>query len=230
MPMSMTINIKGHWDGVKHEHILAVLADAVRVLAAHFDSRPAVITVKPGNDQPIALFGSDPTIQLTARQQYWCQYSYQFGHELCHLLTNHNRLKCSPSGHFQIDEIICEAAAIFTVLKLAERWAKDPPWPELAPYATSMESYGQDILSKYTLKPKCSIYDDPQNNALDRDRNGYVAVKLLNLLMIHPEYWRATQSLPMPTSTVTEFLTNWQKVCPEKEAVKALAAIFSAEI
>lgn len=223
------IRLTGEWGNVRHVDLLMVLNDAATVLATNFASKPSHVTVSPSEGPPMALFGSQPTILLNARGRHWCQYAYQFGHELCHVLTNHNRLQATPSGHFQIDEIICETAAIFTVFKLAQKWATNAPYPNWISYAAEFDKYGRNILDGYATKPSV-IYPDPQNNAVDRAKNGYVARKLLPLFLRHPEFWEATQSLPLPTPTVAEFLEKWRRESPEQKAADAIATVLGAEI
>jgi hypothetical protein len=221
----LKITIRGHWGQVQHVDIWAVLNDVANVLVPHFDSPPREVTVKPGENAPMALFGANPTITLTARERYWSKYSYQFGHELCHILTNHNRLRLSPSGSYQVDEIICEAAGIYTVQRLAEKWVSNPPYPYLAGFAEHHRTYASETLRNYSAKPSGPIYSDPVNIPTDRARNGYVAIRLVGLLSANPEYWKATQSLPPPNPSVEDFFREWQKACPHVEAVNALITV-----
>ena len=80
---------------------------------------------------------SDPIfIQLTARDTYWSQFAYQFSHELCHILSDYERLGEGPNGWFH--EAICESASVFTLRRMAERWRTCPPYAGRTDYAESL--------------------------------------------------------------------------------------------
>ena len=58
-------------------------------------------------------------IKLTAKDNYWCQYVYEFAHEFCHVLSNHSRLIGCKNEWFH--EAICELASIFTLRRMSRK-------------------------------------------------------------------------------------------------------------
>jgi hypothetical protein len=87
-------------------------------------------------------------ITLTAQDRYWCQYMYQFSHELCHVATNYDSPLRSPEFGW-LDETICELASWTTLTTLSNRWKVDPPFPTWKGYSSSIEEYRQETIDSY---------------------------------------------------------------------------------
>ena len=77
------------------------------------ESDDPITPYRPSRQGPFTVF-------LAARDDYWCQFAYQFSHELCHVLSDYERLGEGPNGWFH--EAICELASVFTLRRMAERW------------------------------------------------------------------------------------------------------------
>jgi len=227
-PAPIKVKVNGSWGEVTKFQLAPVLQDAAEVLASNFTNTPDEIFVFPREEGPIALFQPPGFIGLSSKGAYWAQHVYQFSHELCHVLTNYGRLQASPSKHFQIDEIVCETASQFTLLKLADKWSTSAPL-DLGWFAPHLRKYANDLQAKYATRSTGLIYADPLHAATDRDKNGYVAVKLLKLFLEKPAYWQATQYYPPPTSTVAEFFSKWRNESVNREATDAIVAILAAE-
>ena len=75
----------GNWGGTSLRAIRGVLTSAAEVLLAGFGSVPdAALHVAPWRRNPQVFHGRRPyQVRLSARDTYWCQYVYQFAHELC---------------------------------------------------------------------------------------------------------------------------------------------------
>ena len=130
---------------------------------------------------------ADPIfIQLTALDLKWAKFAYQFAHELCHALSDYERLKDNPNNWFY--EALCELASVFTLRRMAERWPTRPPYPNWADYAESLASYAQERLSRkehqlpvgmtlpnWLLLEEESLRQDPYQRA----KNAVVAYSLL---------------------------------------------------
>ena len=97
---TVTIEVKGdNWGAAQHQDIKKLLDN----VASHL-TRPlredisAVIQVRKWSDDPRILYRQrgETTYQIRLRgdgQAYWAQYSYQFSHEFCHLLSNYEGLE-----------------------------------------------------------------------------------------------------------------------------------------
>ncbi len=52
------------------------------------------------------------------------QFTYQFAHEFCHVVSGYERLKDNPNSWFH--EAICELASIFTLRRMLSDWKLFP--------------------------------------------------------------------------------------------------------
>ena len=149
---ALTIVVKGNnWGEGKPENI-QVLLDNV---ASHFTRH-----LREGLFETIEIWNSSkgPMIlwRLPGRTKYailldtigtrWAQYSYQFAHEFCHLLSGYDRLKGSANSWFH--ESVCEAASFFVLRSMGVTWRDAPPYPNWRSYAQHLTSYAQLQASK----------------------------------------------------------------------------------
>ena len=155
-------------------------------------------------------------IQLTARDKLWAKFSYQFSHELCHVLSDYERLRENPNNWFH--EAICELASVFTLRRMAERWLTDPPYPHWADYAESLASYVQEhllhkehqlpvglTLSAWLLSEEESLRKDCNQ----REKNAVVSYSLLPLFENEPTGWNAIRNLPDSSAMLRDYLRQW---------------------
>lgn len=155
-------------------------------------------------------------IQLTARDRKWSRFSYQFSHEFCHVLSEHERLKNSPNNWFH--ETICELASVFTLRRMAERWPSNPPYANWADYAESLASYAQERLSRkehqlpegitlsaWLLSEEEGLRKDPYQ----RCKNAVVAYSLLPIFESDPTGWNAIRRLPDSSALFKDYLSDW---------------------
>ena len=116
-------------------------------------------------------------VQLTARDKLWAQFAYQFAHELCHVLSNLERLRGNPNNWFV--EALCELSSVFTLRKMAERWRTQPPYPNWASDAASLAGYTVRTSCQRTLlsfvefhQPTKSSQEDDLREASTRKEFG----------------------------------------------------------
>ena len=216
--------IENNWGGASIEKINELLRDTAshleRLLREPFDG---IIYVKPGptNRDPITLYRpslSGPyTVKLSVRGTYWDQFAYQFSHEYCHVLSGYERLKQNPNNWFH--ETICELASVFTLRRMAERWATHPPYPNWAGYAGSLKSYWQKLLFRQEVQlpegvsPHSWLSDhEPalREDEYQRDKNALVAYQLLPIFENTPTGWNAIRHLPNSTGLLDDYLVDWR--------------------
>lgn len=138
-------------------------------------------------------------IFLTVQDRYWCQYAYQFAHELCHHVINSVYDETSRFGWFE--EALCELASLYCLRKMAEEWNSNPPYEHWRDYSESLTKYANIIIncpnnhvehfSEWLNQNLPSLYKDRYK----RDLNRIVAVKLFDLFFAHPRMWRLIQYL-----------------------------------
>ena len=182
------------WGGSHPSNIEALLTDAARHLIGAFREAPTgnIVVGATANtdDPPITLFRSSRKepyrILLQARGRHWSQFAYQFSHELCHVLSDYERLRGSRNRWFH--EAICELASVFTLRRMAEAWPTHPPYPNWAGYAQSLATYAEDCLSNGERRVPAgttlaawlsSEEEDLRRDCLQRDKNAVVAYSLL---------------------------------------------------
>lgn len=124
------------WGDAHRDDIRKLLEDVashiVRELRDPFEATIRVMNL-PGVNCPRTFFRSTDAlvfeVNLTARDRRWSQFAYQFGHEFCHILSGHDRLRSNPNNWFH--ESLCELASLFVLRRMAERWPFDAPLLEL---------------------------------------------------------------------------------------------------
>ena len=221
--MEVVATRKG-WGSAQPADIEVLLADVASHLIRLFRELPAgTIVVEPTpteSDEPITPYRASRqaafTVFLAARDDYWCQFAYQFSHELCHVLSDYERLREGRNGWFH--EAICELASVFTLRRMAERWLTCPPFSGRSDYAGSLASYAEDLLSqedrrlptgvtlsKWLLSEEGSLREDRYL----RDKNAVVAYSLLPIFESEPAGWNAIRRLPASSAMFMDYLLEW---------------------
>lgn len=171
-------------------------------------------------DDPITLYRADPThpyiVLLQARDTFWAQFSYQFAHEYCHILSGYEGLEDNPNGWFH--EALCELAAVFVLRRMANTWLVDPPYPNRSDYATSLDSYASNLLSRKERQLPVGVTlphwlaneeESLRQDRYQRDKNAVVAYSLLPIFERHPTGWNTIQRLPLSSGLLQEYLRDW---------------------
>ena len=189
---------------------------------------------------PIAFyrsyFGGAPDeykIGLGVTGTYWSQFSYQFGHEFCHLMQNHDTTKNSPNDWFE--EAICELANLWVLKQMSETWAYRAPYGNWVNYRHSLASYARnlqnDTRSEYsgTGAEWLDEWEDRMRNnepgVFNYKRVSQLSYKFLPIFEENPEAWNAVRQMPTSRSKMSEYMQDWyEAVDPEdKIFVEAIA-------
>ena len=179
---------------------------------------------------PRALFDHRPyEIRLTARGNDWSQYIYQFAHELCHVLTNFDRVR--RHRHKWFEESLCEMASLFVLYRLADVWAADLPEGISASrsYASGHAKYARGVEGKYASVLDAGLpawlrsnVAKMEENSTERSLNGVVAVALLRHFWQDPFLWRDCASLNFwdtgNDGTFADFLDSWDAILRSRDA------------
>ena len=226
-PMDRTAEFRltvqnGNWGVTSLTAIRAVLAAAAGVLLEAFGTPPdAAVHVARWDQDPRVFYDMRPyEIRISARDTYWCQYVYQFSHELCHVITGFDRFKEHP--HKWFEESLCELASLFVLHRLAEVWAEEPPphISEASEFAPNHAIYAEGMEEKYRAPPGIALPGWLAANIgtlgadpLRRHLNGVVAVALLDRFRRDPTLWRDCLSLnrwdPRADTTFSDYLESW---------------------
>lgn len=152
----LTIHVEGEgWGSAGRDEVetlLKAVADQLTGGVAHGLVSPIVVSHAAGS--PVTLFAKGPDgeyrVHLSARNRGWAQYVYQFGHELCHILSNYDQRAHDAARRSTqwFEEALCEAAGLYALRSLAARWRTDPPYPGWEAYAPSLASYAERLVSE----------------------------------------------------------------------------------
>lgn len=230
----------GNWGRADVRDIAQVLESAAGELLTHVGSSRGEISIRviPRSGPPKVLYerGVDGqyVIQLSARDERWFQYVFQFSHELCHVLSNFDHKEAIgeakvDEGNQWFEEALCETASLFTLRRLAAVWESNPPTPNWAGYASTFSAYaghlmgqahrqlpaGQSLRDWYAQN-RASLRESPYL----REKNELVAASLLPLFEADPELWRSVAYLnPAKTSAgkpFAHYVADWQAASPDK--------------
>ena len=220
-PPLLTIE-NGNWGATSLRTIRGVLTSAADVLLAAFGRDPdAAIHVAPWRRDPQVFYDQRPyQMRLSGRDTYWCHYVSQFAHELCHVLTNFDRHR--DHKHRWFNEALCEVASLFVLHRLATTWADDPPEgvTEASAFAPNFATYAVRVADRYPCPgdlPQWLADHLPELEAdpYVRERNGVVAVNLLQRFLDDASLWRDCRRLncwdPSANRTFREDLAAWAR-------------------
>lgn len=153
------LQLGGDWGGSASADAAAVI-ECMRTaclagVALISDHQPERLRVddKAGSNPSVWLHTDDPTmawITVIVGTRDWCNLSYQFGHELGHVLCNSWEADAKPRTPCQwVEEALVEAFSLYGLGRMAENWKRSPPFPNNASYAESIRSYRDTLLTHY---------------------------------------------------------------------------------
>ncbi len=227
-PLKFRISPEG-WGDAQPREVEALLQSAAAVLWQHFPDRdsPRFVVVR-GHQGPIVHFKKnaigESVMELDTGDRYWAQFSYQFGHEFCHILANFDN---DWKGNLWFEEMLCETASLFTLRKLAKAWEEAPPFPHWKSFAPAFNRYSDDVMKSRESLSLTGIADyykkhaaALQADATQRPINGAMAAALLPLFEAAPLHWEAItwlNSKPSPPGeTFSEYLEKWATASPNR--------------
>lgn len=240
----------GDWGNADIRDIQRVLESAAGELLAHAGTSGGDINIRviPRSGAPKVLYerGGEGQyiIQLTARDERWPQYVFQFSHELCHVLSNFDHKETTADAKVNesnqwFEESLCETASLFTLRRLATVWETNPPTRNWSSYAAQFSAYALRLMNEpHRHLPAAQLLRDwyAQNQSslssspYLREKNELVATSLLPLFEAHPELWQSITYLnPMKTSAskpFAQYMSDWQTASPDKTLPDQLLALF----
>ncbi|WP_084150665.1 tripartite tricarboxylate transporter substrate-binding protein [Azohydromonas australica] len=237
---------EGGWGNANTRDIRDVLVAVARELQERIPGRPlAPIVVSHSTRSPISLYERGPRgeyqVLLTARDDRWAGYVYEFAHEFCHILGNYDRHPHfqGAGAHQWFEEALCEVSSLYTLQRFAMEWQVDPPSPRLQAYAQELQASADRFLTEKhrRLAPGQTLaawYAENaqrlRSGAYDRDRNEVVATLLLPLFDENPELWEALGylNLDAPGGSFEQYLRTWHDNAPPelRDSISYVMALF----
>lgn len=243
--MSIII-IENNWGTASIENIQKVLESAYTELTSVCATEvtyPIRVKHRIDGDTPLTLYNRSSSgeyvILLAISDMYWDQYAYQFSHELCHILSNHDKNKGNKCRWF--DETICELASLFTLRRMVASWSITPPYQNWADYATKLREYADKYLKSeerampkgHNLQTWFTVHRSQlETNPYNRKLNGLIANILLPVFEHNPIIWRTVIYLNTydlsDNDSFEVFLNKWKQEVPInlQEHVKVISDMF----
>jgi hypothetical protein len=234
------------WGGASVSNIELILQSTARQIWPYAEqSSLCTIQVDRSRTGPIVLYrrgsNGEYLVHLDTQKQYWCQYAFQFAHELCHIICGYKK---GDRSNLWFEESLCETASLFVLRKMTEEWKIKPSFPNWKPYGVEFAKYAQNRLNRYTwpdnlplaqwyAQKKHTLNEDPTN----RPRNVQLASQLLQYFEKDPSLW-ATCSFINHKKTDQEvdfstYLLDWKDNCQtsqQKGFVQQLILSFGLDV
>ena len=173
-------------------------------------------------------------IGLKVTDTYWAQFSYQFGHEFCHILMRHDIThRNNPNGWFY--ESLCELANLWVIRRMGETWAHRAPYDNWAGWRHNLTDYANNwMLSRPEVQYSGTgaewlrRWEDTMRDNLTT--SDYATLAQLSYTFLHifedtPEAWNAVRQIPGSRKKMSEFMKDWHKNVDsqDKRFVEAIA-------
>lgn len=246
-PAALTLDLTAEWGGASRDDVEKVLRSAAAPLLEHAGPRPlAPVMVRRREGAPMVLYDKGPNgqfqVRLNTADRFWCQYAYQFSHEMGHLLTNYDRRE--PGPHIWFDEALCETASLFALRRMAVVWKTAPPYPNWKDFAPRFDEYVDRLLAERRRRlpsdRTMSQWFAEREDALRRQReltddSRLVAAYLLPLFEDEPAGWAAmaTYNLGRDDGKLSfhKFLAAWRERAPgaQRPFIGKLEKLFGFE-
>ena len=220
----------GEWGDFKNEDVKFLLSNVAQHFLKHFDTRSFIrlrvhckahlLSGKvecprwwnPGHEHRITLCTSD-----------FCQWSFQFTHELCHIVSNYDRMHYKENLWFQ--EALCDLASFFTLRQLAAS-CREPHPSNWTWFSNAIQNYARTIVDRDEFKLQTNISfpawfaaNEPslRVDRYQRAKNGLIALQLLPIVEKNPENWASIGYLPDFRREFARFLAEWGLRCLENQ-------------
>ena len=171
-------------------HVDIWLTDAIG--RPHFSSKNVVILQSDTNPM-CSEGGICHIINLTTKENYWCQWVYQFAHEYCHHLIN-GPLTGEVNGLIWFEETICELSSMFCLSRMVDYCTQNTN-PCLTRYRPSVQGYLESLLRGEKEEEPLHIYIQRNLPLLTqpvyhREIYRHIARRVLPLFLRWPSLWR----------------------------------------
>lgn len=186
------------------------------------------IVVTRGKQGPITLYERNKqreiVMRLDTHDTFWAQYSFQFAHEFCHVLTGYRDGKAPNKW---LEETLCEVASLYTLRAMAKSWEENPPYAHWKDYRLALREYAQRRIDQYRQCDRAGVTEflaknekELRANGTNRELNTALAIVLLADFEAQPSGWEAVRWINTAPrgadDSLRTYLQNWRGAAPEK--------------
>ncbi|MCL2743903.1 MAG: hypothetical protein FWE67_08630 [Planctomycetaceae bacterium] len=252
----------GVWGNAREDNVKAVLQSVLDVYSDAYGGdyvlrRQKVTTVTKTAGIPMALSNLSE-IHLNTTNMFWCQYIYQFAHELYHYTCG---ILIAQTRHQWFEEMLAEMHSLFVLDMLAEKWKTNAPYPNWVDFAPEIRRYYENVTknsdiglderklaalfkeNRKILESKATIPYDKTAGKPDENAEGirfaytFAPVLYKEVFRNNPDAWEALKVLHAMGKcgelTFEEYLSRWYKQCGtagKKSVVKKTASVMGVEL
>lgn len=243
----ISVNSKG-WGNANPVDVEAVVDSVAETLAPHFRGLTLdTILLENSKSVPITLFrrgsNNEYLIKVSIDGRVWSQLSYQFSHEVCHVLSNYE--KTQDDKHQWFEEAVCEAVSLFTLAGMAKNWQVNPPYPNWKSYSVSLQQYlDNNLAEQHRYLPAGYRYaewyadnmSDLQSNAVDRAKNEVIGTAIYEMMLIDNNLLSGIHYLNLgamdSSVSFSTYLRDWYNKAPKKSksSILRVLQLFEVEV
>ena len=225
--------VDGGWGGGKPAEISKVIAAVAEEFPLPDRALPPV-RIRHRFGGPMISYDRDRdgwiVMHLSARDDRWYQYVYQFAHEYCHLLSHFDRKQSRDgilSEHQWFEESLCETASLYALRRLAAKWCNAAFDPQLREAAPQLEQYLRQLLAESHRRLDAGTdfatwysrnRETLRGKPYLRELNELAATQFLPLFERNPNRWAAlayvNPTQPSPEQSFSNFLAAWGAASP----------------
>ena len=179
-------------------------------------------------------------IFISAKPVFINKFTYQFSHEICHIMHNVELTSNISYENLWFQEALCMMASIWVLKDMGETWKTDPPYKQWMNYAEYMTSYADitlsrmdaqysDSLKKWLSENESSLRSGFNNRHILVSQLGY---KLLPLFQKTPSGWNAVRQLPVSTLKMEQYMREWHDKVDilDKDFVSSIASLMDIDV
>ena len=242
--LNITVKPDGRWGNAPTSNIKALCEN----VALHFQEQLRTEHKLNGtlevvyHTTPIAfyrhIFGGEPDeyrIGLTVTDTYWAQFTYQFAHEFCHVLQDHDRIHPNnPNVWFQ--EALCELANLWVIRRMSETWATRAPYPNWVDYRHALADYANnwmmtraEVQHDGTGAEWLAEWEDrmrrDETGVFSYERVAQLSYKFLPIFEENPEAWNIIRQMPASKDKMSAYMQDWYDAvdAQDRQYVEAIA-------
>lgn len=209
---------KSSWKSADLNAVKRILYETAHMVYCHLKGSPSyrILVEHSQCGPPMAYFRRHEEnfyrVKLTNYPlDYKCQIMYQFAHEFCHIVSDHNRLVSTVSKNGWFHESLCELASIFTM--------RESKSVEYVTYVDELclskanrmyEEIDSANFGSWLAEQEKLLRGTNSRTGYCRELNAVVAYRLYPVFAMYPEIWNVVRYLPKSDSGIQDYCKEWQ--------------------